>query len=66
MLQVNRQHILDVLQNLDENRAKSQIKDMKQYLKTMLFNATVCQNNYYAAMVARDLAEGIIATNSNS
>jgi hypothetical protein len=66
MLQVNRQHILDVLQNLDENRAKSQIKDMKQYLKTMLFNATVCQNNYYAAMVARDLAEGIIATNSDS
>jgi DNA-binding Lrp family transcriptional regulator len=66
MLQINRQHILDVLQNLDDNRAKSPIKDMKQYLKTMLFNAAVCQNNYYAAMVARDLAGGIVATNSNS
>ncbi len=43
---------------MQENTTK--IRNMKQYLRTVLFNAPSTINNYYTSLVAHDMATGQI------
>ena len=49
-------HIEYVLECLDKNT--TQVRNVKQYLLTSLFNAPATMGNYYAALVNHDFAEG--------
>ncbi|MBR2896236.1 MAG: helix-turn-helix domain-containing protein [Oscillospiraceae bacterium] len=52
-LKLNADHIVFVLDCLKENT--TQIRNMKQYLLTTLYNAPVTIGNYYASLVQHDL-----------
>ena len=52
---LNSEHIRFVMDCMRENTTK--IRNIKQYLKAALFNAPSTLNNYYAALVAHDMAE---------
>lgn len=52
-LKINGNHIRFILDCMKENTSK--IRNMKQYLLTVLFNAPVTINNYYSALVNHDM-----------
>jgi hypothetical protein len=52
-LKLNGEHILFVLNCLQENTTK--VRNIKQYLLTVLYNAPVTISNYYTARVNHDL-----------
>ena len=56
LLKLDREHIRFVFDCLQENT--TQIRNMKQYLLTVLFNATATIENHYAAQVNHDLYGG--------
>ena len=51
-------HIEFVFDCLRENTTK--IRNIKQYLRAVLFNAPSTIDSYYTALVAHDMAEGEI------
>lgn len=53
-LKMNSEHIQFVLKCLRENTTK--VRNIKQYLLTVLFNAPTTISNYYTALVNHDLA----------
>lgn len=55
LLKINMSHIQYVLDSLENNR--TQIRNIKAYLLTALFNAPVTINNYYQAKVQHGMAE---------
>ncbi|MFR7565717.1 MAG: DUF6017 domain-containing protein [Acutalibacteraceae bacterium] len=57
-MKLDSEHIRFVLDCLNENTTK--IRNMKQYLRTVLFNAPSTINNYYTSLVAHDMATGKI------
>ena len=58
LLKLDSEHIRFVFDCLRENT--TQVRNMKQYLLTVLCNAPVTMENYYAAQVSHDLG-GIVA-----
>ncbi len=57
-MKLDSEHIRFVLDCMQENTTK--IRNMKQYLRTVLFNAPSTINNYYTSIVAHDMATGQI------
>ena len=57
-MKLDSEHIRFVLDCMQENTTK--IRNMKQYLRTVLFNALSTINNYYTSLVAHDMATGQI------
>lgn len=57
-MKLNGKHIRFVLDCLRENTTR--VRNIKQYLRAMLFNAPSTINNYYTALVAHDMAKGKI------
>ena len=55
------QFVLDCMQ---ENTTK--IRNIKQYLKAVLFNAPSTIDSYYTALVAHDMASGKLYGNQKS
>ncbi len=55
-LKLDSGHIEFVLDCLRENTSK--IRNIKQYLRAVLFNAPSTMDNYYTALVAHDMAQG--------
>lgn len=55
-LKMNSEHIQFVLKCMRENTTK--VRNIKQYLLTVLFNAPTTISNYYTALVNHDLANG--------
>ncbi len=53
LLKLNREHIVFVLDSLRENTTK--VRNIKQYLLAVLYNAPLTIENYYAARVNHDL-----------
>ncbi len=53
LLKLDREHIRFVFDCLRENT--TQVRNMKQYLLAVLFNAPVTMENHYAAQVNHDL-----------
>ena len=56
LLKLESEHIRFVLDCLKENT--TQIRNMKQYLLAVLYNAPTTMENHYAARVSRDFQEG--------
>ena len=54
LLKLNGEHIRFVMDCLRQNATK--IRNIRQYLLTMLFNAPSTMNSYYTALVAHDMA----------
>ena len=55
-MKLNSEHIRFVLDCMQENTTK--IRNIKQYLKAVLFNAPSTIDSYYTALVAHDMASG--------
>ena len=55
-LKLNSEHIQFVLKCMKENTTK--VRNIKQYLLTVLFNAPTTISNYYTVLVNHDLANG--------
>ena len=54
LLKLNSEHIRFVTDCLKQNTTR--IRNIRQYLLTVLFNAPSTMNSYYAALVAHDMA----------
>ena len=57
-MKLNSEHIRFVLDCMQENTTK--IRNIKQYLKAVLFNAPSTIDSYYTALVAHDMARGAL------
>ena len=58
-MKLNGEHIRFVLDCMRENTTK--IRNIKQYLRAVLFNAPSTIGNYYTSLVAHDMASGALA-----
>ena len=58
-MKLNSSHIEFVMDCMRENTTK--IRNIKQYLRAVLFNAPSTIDNYYTALVAHDMASGALA-----
>ena len=58
-MKLDSEHIRFVLDCMRENTTK--IRNIKQYLRAALFNAPSTIGNYYASLVAHDMASGVLA-----
>ena len=58
-MKLDGEHIRFVLDCMRENTTK--IRNIKQYLRAVLFNAPSTIDNYYTALVAHDMASGALA-----
>ena len=58
-MKLNSEHIRLVLDCMQENTTK--IRNIKQYLKAVLFNAPSTIDSYYTSLVAHDMASGALA-----
>jgi hypothetical protein len=58
-MKLNSEHIRFVLDCMRENTTK--IRNIKQYLKAVLFNAPSTIDSYYTSLVAHDMASGALA-----
>ena len=63
-MKLNSSHIEFVLDCMQENTTK--IRNIKQYLKAVLFNAPSTIDSYYTALVAHDIASGKLYGNQKS
>ncbi len=59
-MKIDSEHIRFVLDCMRENTTK--IRNIKQYLRAVLFNAPSTIGNYYTSLVAHDMANGALAT----
>ena len=57
-MKLNSSHIEFVMDCMRENTTK--IRNIKQYLRAVLFNAPTTIDSYYTALVAHDMANGLI------
>ena len=57
-MKLNSEHIRFVLDCMQENTTK--IRNIKQYLKAVLFNAPSTIDSYYTSLVAHDMASGAL------
>ena len=57
-MKLDSSHIEFVLNCMSENTTK--IRNIKQYLRAVLFNAPSTMNNYYTSLVAHDMASGAL------
>lgn len=57
-MKLDSEHIRFVLDCMRENTTK--VRNIKQYLRAVLFNAPSTIGNYYTALVAHDMANGLI------
>ncbi len=57
-MKLNSEHIRFVLDCMQENTTK--VRNIKQYLRAVLFNAPSTIGNYYTSLVAHDMATGKI------
>ena len=55
-MKLDSEHIRFVLDCMSENTTK--IRNIKQYLRAVLFNAPSTIGNYYTSLVAHDMASG--------
>ncbi len=55
-MKLNCEHVRYVLRCMSENTTK--IRNIKQYLRAVLFNAPSTMESYYTSLVAHDLAKG--------
>jgi len=62
-LKLDMEHIDFVLDCLQKNT--TEIRNIKKYLLAMLFNAPSTIGSYYTALVAHDMANGLLSGNSN-
>ena len=58
-MKLNSEHIRFVLDCMRENTTK--IRNIKQYLRAVLFNAPSTIGNYYTSLVAHDMTSGALA-----
>ena len=58
-MKLDSEHIRFVLDCMRENTTK--IRNIKQYLRAVLFNAPSTIGNYYTSLVAHDMASGVLA-----
>ena len=58
-MKLDTEHICFVLDCMKENTTK--IRNIKQYLRAVLFNAPSTIGNYYTSLVAHDMASGALA-----
>ena len=58
LLKLNSEHIRYVLGCMKENTTK--VRNIKQYLLAVLYNAPATISNYYGALVSHDMHEGLI------
>ena len=58
-MKLDSEHIRFVLDCMRENTTK--IRNIKQYLRAVLFNAPSTIDNYYTSLVAHDMASGALA-----
>ena len=58
-MKLDSEHIRIVLDCMRENTTK--IRNIKQYLRTVLFNAPSTIVNYYTSLVVHDMASGVLA-----
>ena len=58
-MKLDSEHIRFVLDCMSENTTK--IRNIKQYLRAVLFNAPSTIGNYYTSLVAHDMASGVLA-----
>ena len=58
-MKLDSEHIRFVLDCMRENTTK--IRNIKQYLRAVLFNAPSTIGNYYTSLVAHDMASGALA-----
>ena len=58
-MKLNSSHVEFVLDCMRENTTK--IRNIKQYLRAVLFNAPSTIGNYYTSLVAHDMASGALA-----
>ena len=63
-MKLNSEHIRFVLDCMQENTTK--IRNIKQYLKAVLFNAPSTIDSYYTSLVAHDMASGKLYGNQKS
>ncbi|MEY8575037.1 DUF6017 domain-containing protein [Oscillospiraceae bacterium 21-37] len=59
LMKLDSEHIRFVLDCMKENTTK--IRNIKQYLRAVLFNAPSTIGNYYTSLVAHDMASGALA-----
>ena len=59
IMKLDGEHIRFVLDCMRENTTK--IRNIKQYLRAVLFNAPSTIGNYYTSLVAHDMASGALA-----
>ena len=57
-MKLDSEHIRFVLDCMSENTTK--IRNIKQYLRAVLFNAPSTIGNYYTSLVAHDMASGLL------
>ena len=58
-MKLDSEHIHFVMDGMKENTTK--IRNIKQYLKAVLFNAPSTIGSYFTALVAHDMASGALA-----
>lgn len=58
LMKLENEHICYILHSLDENH--TDVKNIRQYLLTALYNAPTTMTNYYQAKVNHDMASGAI------
>ena len=63
-MKLDSEHIRFVLDCMQENTTK--IRNIKQYLKAVLFNAPSTIDSYYTSLVAHDMASGALSGNLNT
>ena len=57
-LKLNMKHLEYILECMKNN--KSKVRNIKQYMLAMIYNAPMTMNSYYEQMVNHDMAEGLI------
>ena len=58
LLKLNMKHLEYILECMKNNT--SEVRNIKQYMLAMIYNAPMTMNSYYEQMLNHDLAEGII------
>ena len=58
LLKLNMKHIEYILESMKNNTSK--VRNIKQYMLAMIYNAPTTMNSYYEQMVNHDMAEGLI------
>ena len=58
LLKLNMKHLEYILECMKNNASK--VRNIKQYMLAMIYNAPMTMNSYYEQMLNHDMAEGLI------